>query len=169
MKEEGGGIPRNSGVPVPPAVVDSQPRPAPPHSRQVLPPIQALPLFPLRHSRDPPPGNISNPKLPAQALLLLFATSLFRTRFLPPSPPNPTSKMAPTVHEGPELETDVEYISTPAAVPSKFTGPDCGHPSTKVLYFTPFLELPPASATHCRLPFPNWPPIDLQSTSPSLN
>ena len=34
--------------------------------------------------------------------------------------------------DGPELETDVDYISTPAAQPSTFEGPDCGFPTTKV-------------------------------------
>lgn len=42
---------------------------------------------------------------------------------------------------GPELETDVEYISTPAAQPSKFEGPDTGFPTTKVA-----IPLPPLSS-----------------------
>lgn len=41
---------------------------------------------------------------------------------------------------GPELETDVEYISTPAAEPSKFEGPDTGFRTTKVA-----LPFPPLS------------------------
>lgn len=52
--------------------------------------------------------------------------------------------MAPTEPAGPELETDVEYISTPAAEPSKFEGPDCGFRTTEVT--TPFPMLPGLSA-----------------------
>lgn len=40
--------------------------------------------------------------------------------------------MASNEPAGPELETDVEYISTPAAEPSKFAGVDCGVRTTKV-------------------------------------
>ena len=50
----------------------------------------------------------------------------------PPRIPFLPTAMASNEPAGPELETDVEYISTPAAEPSKFAGPDPGVRITKV-------------------------------------
>lgn len=60
---------------------------------------------------------------------------------------------------GPELETDVEYISTPAAEPSKFEGPDTGFRTTKVP--PPFRPYPACSLRIGASPSPNGPPIEL--------